>query len=95
MNRLVIQASVLEMGAPRYTPAGVPVADLLLEHQSQQQESGQERTVKLQLKAIGFGSVAERLKSLTFGVSVEFQGFLTQARVGKGVVLHIQDFKLI
>jgi primosomal replication protein N len=95
VNRLVIQASVLEMGAPRYTPAGVPVADLLLEHQSQQQESGQERTVKLQLKAIGFGSVAERLKSLTFGVSVEFQGFLTQARVGKGVVLHIQDFKLI
>lgn len=95
MNRLVIQASVLQIGAQRYTPAGVPVADVLLEHESQQTESGQARTVKLQLKAIGFGSVAERLKSLTLGGNLEFEGFLTQARVGKGVVLHIQDFKLI
>ena len=95
MNRLVIQASVLEIGAPRYTPAGVPVADLLLQHESEQLESGQSRTVKLQLKAIGFGSIAERLKQLTLGVNLEFQGFLTQARVGKGVILHIQDFKLI
>lgn len=95
MNRFVLQACVLEIGALRYTPAGIPVADVLLQHESQQTESGQLRTVKLQLKAIGFGSVAERLGPLTLGVDLEFEGFLTQARVGKGVVLHIQDFKPI
>ncbi len=94
-NRLTITASLLERAALRYTPAGVPVMDLLLGHQSPQQEAGQVRLVTLQLKAIGFGAIAESLGRQPLGVDLEAQGFLTNTRNGKGVVFHIQDFKPI
>lgn len=94
-NRLSITAALLERAALRYTPAGVPVMDLLLGHQSQQQEAGQVRQVTLQLKAIGFGAIAESLGRQPLGVDLEAQGFLTNTRNGKGVVFHIQDFKPI
>lgn len=92
VNRLVLVAQLLEISAPRYTPAGIPVADVLLQHTSEQLESGHTRTVNLYLKAVGFGAVAERLRQLALGGTLEFQGFLTQSRHGKSVVLHIQDF---
>jgi len=41
MNRLVLSASLVERGGLRSTPAGVPVLDLGLKHESQLSESGQ------------------------------------------------------
>jgi primosomal replication protein N len=35
MNRLVLQAQLVERGALRYTPAGIPALDLNLKHESQ------------------------------------------------------------
>jgi len=48
--------------------------------------------VKLQLKAVAFGSLAETLSRQGLESVLRFQGFLANARNGKGVVFHIQSF---
>jgi len=94
-NRLHLEATVVACNPLRYTPAAIPVIDMLLEHQSLQIESGQQRQVAVQLKAVGFGAMAEALVRLPLGAVLQAQGFLAHTRNGKGVVLHIQEFKLI
>ncbi len=94
VNQLVLQASLVGLSAARYTPAGIPVADVLLEHESSQVESDQPRRVQLQLRGVAFGVLAERLRTQPMGVGLQFEGFLANNRHGKkGVVFHIQDFK--
>ncbi|MDH5339165.1 MAG: primosomal replication protein N, partial [Rubrivivax sp.] len=40
MNRLLLSAALLQRGAPRYTPAGLPALDLVLKHQSEVEQAG-------------------------------------------------------
>ena len=76
----------------RYTPAGVPALNLRLEHSSQVEEAGTQRSVIVFVKAVALGAVAERLAKQALGSMWRFQGFLANARQGKSVVFHIQDF---
>ena len=76
----------------RYTPAGLPALNCRLEHESQVQEAGGIRTVNMTIKAVAFGSYAERLAQQAVGSEWNFKGFLANARQGKSVVFHIQDF---
>ena len=64
-----------------------------LEHESRIEEGGQSRQVKAALKAVALGTVAERLARQTIGSHWCFSGFLASPRLGKHVVLHIQDFQ--
>ena len=91
-NQLDLNASIAELNAMRYTPAGVPALDLRLEHESLRQEAGQERLVKASVKAVAFGALAERLVKQAVGSSWRFQGFVATPRNGKNLVFHIQDF---
>ena len=76
----------------RYTPAGLPALNLRLEHESVVQEAGSSRTVKVVVKAVAFGTLAERLAKQAIGSVWKFTGFLANARQGKSVVFHIQEF---
>ncbi|ARV17740.1 primosomal replication protein N [Comamonadaceae bacterium OS-4] len=76
----------------RYTPAGLPALNLRLEHESVVQEAGSSRTVKVVVKAVAFGTLAERLAKQAIGSVWNFTGFLANARQGKSVVFHIQEF---
>ena len=76
----------------RYTPAGIPALNCRLEHESPIQEAGGIRTVKMTIKAVAFGTQAERLAQQAVGSNWNFKGFLANARQGKSVVFHIQDF---
>ena len=76
----------------RYTPAGVPALNLRLENESQVEEAGSQRTVKVVVKAVAFGTLAERLAKQAIGSVWKFSGFLANARQGKSLVFHIQDF---
>lgn len=93
INQLRLQACIIELGAARYTPAGLPALDLLLEHTSQLEEAGSLRQVKAVLKAVAIGTMAERLGRQVVGASAVFTGFLASPRHAKSVVLHIQDFQ--
>jgi len=91
-NQLVLTASIAELNALRYTPAGLPALDLRLEHESLLQEAGQDRRVLASAKAVAFGALAERLVKQAVGSSWRFQGFVATPRNGKNLVFHIQDF---
>ena len=93
MNRTELTACIAEQAALRYTPAGLPALDLILEHASEVQEAGQNRKVQLKIRALAIGSMAERLVKQAVGSVWTFKGFLATPRQGKSVVLHIQEFQ--
>ncbi len=93
MNRTELSACIAEQAALRYTPAGLPALDLILEHVSDVEEAGQMRKVQLKLRALAIGSLAERLVKQAVGSVWTFKGFLATPRQGKSVVLHIQEFQ--
>jgi primosomal replication protein N len=76
----------------RYTPAGLPALNLLLEHESEVTEMGNQRKVKLTIKALAFGSLAERLARQVVGSVWKFSGYIANTRQGKSIVFHIQEF---
>ena len=92
MNQLVLSARIAQANALRYTPAGLPALDCNLEHESEGTEAGQARQVKVAIRAVAFGSVAETLGKQAIGSSWQFTGFLATPRNGKHPVLHIQSF---
>jgi primosomal replication protein N len=93
VNRTELTACIAEQAALRYTPAGLPALDLILEHASEVHEAGQARKVQLKLRALAFGSQAETLVKQAIGSVWQFKGFLATPRQGKSVVLHIQEFQ--
>ncbi len=92
LNRCSLTAAVVQVQGLRYTPAGIPVINLVLEHESVITELDTPRTVKLQIKAVAFGALAEVLARQGLETVCEFHGFLANARNGKGTAFHIQDF---
>ncbi len=92
VNLVRLSAVVVQVQSLRYTPAGIPAINIVLEHESQQVELDTPRLVKLQLRAVAFGAQAEILARQGLDSVCEFHGFLANARTGKGVVFHIQDF---
>ncbi|WP_300558693.1 primosomal replication protein N [Limnohabitans sp. Rim8] len=93
MNRTELTACIAEQLPLRYTPAGLPALDLILEHASEVQEAGHMRKVQLKLRALAIGSLAESLVKQAVGSVGTFSGFLATPRQGKSVVLHIQKFQ--
>jgi primosomal replication protein N len=91
-NRFHLSAQVVQVQPLRYTPAGLPVVNLVLLHDSTITEMDTPRLVKLELKAVAFGAQAEILARQGLDADCEFHGFMTNARNGKGLVFHIQDF---
>ena len=92
MNRLVLQAQLLERAALRYTPAGLPVLDVRLAHESQRQQQGQTRKISMELHATALGDLATTLMRTTVGTAGDFEGFLVKQRNGRGVMLQIESY---
>lgn len=94
MNHVELTACIAELSPLRYTPAGIPAINFVLEHESEMLESGVARQVKLTLRAVAFGTLAEQTVRLTLGKAFRFTGFLINARTSKSVVFHIQAFEI-
>ena len=91
-NSLQLHASIVAAESLRFTPAGLPALNLQLEHDSTVNQAGVNRQVKLVIKAVAFGTLAESLAKQAIGSIWTFSGFLSNARQGKSVVFQIQDF---
>ena len=91
MNRLVLSAQLLERGALRYTPAGLPALNLSLKHESEATQDGQTRKVWFEIKARAIGEITQRVAKLELGSAHGFAGFLGSARNCRGVVFHITE----
>lgn len=86
---MVLTARLVERGALRYTPAGLPALDLKLHHESVASEDGQPRKVSLEIKALGVGAITQSLGALALGSPGDFAGFLATTRNGRGLLFHI------
>jgi primosomal replication protein N len=95
VNHVDLTACIAEVSPLRYTPAGIPAVNFVLEHESEMLEAGVTRQVKLTLRAVAFGTLAEQSARLSLGKAFRFTGFLINARTSKGVVFHIQAFEQV
>jgi len=91
MNRLVLSAQLVERGAVRYTPAGLPALDLSLKHESQVTEDGLPRKVSMEIKAVAIGAITRQLMPLAIGSTGLYAGFLTAGRNGRGLSFHVTE----
>ncbi|MBL8333128.1 MAG: primosomal replication protein N [Rubrivivax sp.] len=89
MNRLLLQARLVERAALRHTPAGLPALDVSLKHDSELSENGAPRKVNMELRAVAIGEVTRSLSTLALGDEALFAGFLAPARNGRGLIFHI------
>ena len=95
MNRVLLSAQILERKALRYTPAGLPALDLVLQHESQVVEAQLTRKVQLEVRAVAIGPIAEQLNRQAIGEPIAVAGFLGATRTGRGVLLHITELNEI
>jgi primosomal replication protein N len=80
----------------RYTPAGIEVLTLTLDHASDQDITGASlaaRKVSFQIKAQFFGSLARNAEQASLTGDYVFTGFLAPMRVGSKVLwLTVNEF---
>ena len=86
-NRLLLTATVEREEALRVTPAGVPVLEVWLRHQSRQTEAGIERDVACEIQAVIAGEKARQLSGRLSGCQIEAQGFVCQRSLDRKSVV--------
>lgn len=92
MNRLVLNAEVVQVEPLRYTPAGIPLLGVVLRHASEQIEAGMKRKVECEVNAVALGPLA--LTGLVLGAQIIATGFLAKRSLkSTQLVMHINDIK--
>ncbi len=91
----MLTARIVERGALRTTPAGLPALDLSLGHESETVQLGKPRKVSLELRARAVGELTASLLAAELGMEHCFEGFLGSQRNGRGVVFNIQTIESI
>ena len=81
MNRLLISGVLIQVDPLRYSPAGVPIAEAVIQHRSSQSVAGQPRQVECELTVQASGSLAGQLAQLTTGTQVKLEGALNRRSV--------------
>ena len=78
----------------RYTPAGIPVVEFKLEHESEQEEAGSKREVKAEIPAVAFQAQAQLLANAGMNTEATVEGFLSaKTKRSKRLVLHVTNIK--
>ena len=96
-NRVWITGVLAEHQPLRYTPAGIPVIELVIQHQSEQVEAGVSRKIECEVRAVALGSVAEKLSRVGAETELTAAGFLAAKSLKhrQYLVLHIEEFELL
>jgi primosomal replication protein N len=93
-NRLTLDATVVDRGALRHTPAGIPAVELTLSHRSRQAEADGQREVECEVHAVAFGEIARALAAMDPGTALRCEGFIARRyRTGTSVALHLTRFE--
>ncbi|HNC52327.1 MAG TPA: primosomal replication protein N [Accumulibacter sp.] len=88
--------TLIERQGLRFTPAGVPVTECLIEHQSEQVEAGSPRRVECEIRAIALGPTARWLAAASPGAALRLTGFLAaRSRNSKQPRLHITTIEFV
>jgi len=91
-----LSGRLLELGALRYTPAGVAALEFKLAHESEQDEAGARRQVRAELSAIAFDTQAKLLTGRALGTPLRVEGFLgAKSKRSRRLVLHVTKIEFI
>lgn len=92
MNQVSLTGRVVQVNSVRFTPAGLPVVEMLLEHMSSVTEAGTQRTIQMTCDVVALGPLAQSLADTPTGTALLIQGFLAPARKGSvKLVVHVQS----
>jgi primosomal replication protein N len=88
-----MNATLIERGNLRYTPAGIPVIEAQLQHRSQAVEAGIERLLDFAFGAIAIGDTARQLADEDLGGHLQLSGFLApRSRRSARLLVHVLEF---
>jgi len=94
VNKLELQAEVVQIEPLRYTPAGIPLLSVVLHHVSEQFEAGMKRKVECEVNAVVLGDLA--LKELRLNTHILATGFLARRSLkSTQLVMHINQIKTV
>jgi primosomal replication protein N len=95
-NKVEISGVITELKALRYTPAGVPVVEFRLKHESERAEAGAMRKVNAEIEAVAIDAQARLLSAGRMGTPLKAEGFLcAKSRTSRKPVLHVTNIEFI
>jgi primosomal replication protein N len=96
LNLLQITGQLAEKKPLRYTPAGIPLVEARMLHQSEQAEAGTLRQALCEIPVLALGEAANWLNATPLGVEFRLSGFLSaKSRHSKTLVLHVQTIDFL
>jgi len=93
-NRLTLSGEVISDPKKRTSPAGIIITRFTLEHESIQQEAGNDKKVNCRIVVVACGD--EFQQHIGKGKAIEVQGFLSyesRDKIETRLVLHAQHIK--
>ncbi len=95
-NRVEISGKLVALGALRHTPAGIPVVEFRLSHESERAEAGTMRKVNAEIDAIAFEALARLVAGATLNGALRVEGFIAaKSRNSRKPVLHATRIEFI
>ncbi len=95
-NHVSLSGTLAELGALRYTPAGMPAVEFLVRHESERMEAGTARTVKAEVAALAFDAVARQVAAAGLGTALRVEGFLAaKSQRSAKIVLHVTEIEFM
>ena len=95
-NRTILQGSLLELAALRYTPAGIPALNFRIAHASEQNEAGVGRKVECEMACVALGQMAQLLMGAKPGDVLRLTGFLAAKSLkSRTPVLHVNAIEFL
>ena len=87
---------ISQLQALRHTPAGIPVVEFRLKHESERGEAGARRKVEAVIDAIAFEAQARLLAQSALGRPLKAEGFLcVKNRRSSKPVLHVTHIEFM
>lgn len=92
MNKLVLHAEVARIEPLRFTPAGIPLLSVVLQHTSEQVEAGMQRKVNCEVNAVILGDLTKL--NIQIGSQMIATGFLAKRSLkSTQLVMHINHIE--
>jgi primosomal replication protein N len=95
-NLIRLSGVLLERGAKRYTPAGLPAIEFRLTHQSEQLEAESLRKVECEMPCVALGAMANLMAATKPGDGLVVSGFLAARSLKvRSPVLHVTTIEFL
>lgn len=87
---------VAQLATVRYTPAGLPLLEFVVQHASEQHEAGVKRKAECELAVIAIGDIVDRASAIQPGDQVKLAGFIARRSLkSTRLVLHLNAIEII